>query len=267
MGSVDRRSTSPWTRRGLIAAVAGSWVLVSGCDFLGLGSEEERAREGIVTIAAAGDLAPLVDALPVASMDDADAEVIAALEGGIDVQEPACITVESVGSSIVTTFDGCVLNESGYPLDGTMYVRNIVGDGQSASYSVTLDQLRLGYAASIDGTWSVSRQPGGVSSWSGSLDVETADQRSLGRELDVSWTGSNGCRTIDLGAELGFFGVTNLAVFGLEVCGHRCPTAGEAEISWDAGSSAAWRYDGSDQTEVVIARGERFMVDLGCEPN
>jgi len=246
--------------------VAGACVLAAGCDFLGLGSEEERAREGIVTIAAAGDLAPLVDALPVASMNDAEAEVIAALEGGIDVQDPACITVETVGSAVVASFDGCVLAESEYPLEGTIYVRNIVGDGQSASYSVTLDQLRLGFAASIDGTWSVTREPGGVSAWSGSLDVETADQRSLGRQLDVSWTGSSGCRTIDLGAELGFFGVTNLAVFGLEVCGHRCPTAGEAEISWGAGSSAAWRYDGSDQTEVVIARGARFMADLNCTP-
>ncbi len=266
LGSVTSPSTWHPIRRGLPAAIGGACLLLAGCDFLGLMSEEDRAREGVVTLSATGDLAPLMDAIPVASTDDAQDEVAAALSSAWSLEDPACLTVETLGNAIIVEFADCVLADSGYPVDGTMYVRDILGDGQSASYSIVIEQLRLGFAASIDANWTLTRQPG-ATSWSGNLDVETSEARSLGREVEASWTESGGCRVIDLGAELGFFGVTNLAVSGLEVCAERCPTAGEAEISWDAGSSAAWSYDGSASVEVVIARGDRFDVDLNCTPN
>jgi hypothetical protein len=205
---------------------------------------------------------------------------------GRDTSRPGCLTVDTdLLTFIEATFDNCGAGALDLArLDGS--IRADIGfqtTACAAGLCPEVLELELAFSdlrvsgpggaqfVEIDGTASTSDPIGeGDTTLSGDLDFESP--RGLASfDLDTRFrTDAADCVTATTTAHALVEGSGGLSADiaydarGVVRCPGECPSAGEVEMSFGAGSLLAWSYTGEATVSVIGPRGKEADVALAC---
>ncbi|MCY0988010.1 hypothetical protein OV203_12810 [Nannocystis sp. ILAH1] len=203
-------------------------------------------------------------------------KIIEQVEGGLDTSlaDPTCLTLKSDRTSFLDLqFDRCRFK--GVLLDGGLRVELTTEAGTcdgvecvaATVYTTRLDALTIGKSL-VSAATSVLRiptTPGEPRSYTAEVELTDKLDRELHLRHELTFTRKDGCVDAELGAE---FMVDELAISvaatAVEICGNKCPRAGEVQIAWGNGQALAWEYTGDAEVIVRGPRGREFVLPLEC---
>ncbi len=278
------RATVPFVPSPRLLAAPLALALLA-CEAPATHDDEQVARDTVAALTGSSAQLQLYDGLlgPVnlkgITLALAPTRVIEQVRGGLDeaLADRGCLEIDTDKTHYLDLrFTDC--RYRGVHVDGALRIELTTETGDcdgapcllATRYTTTITALEIGPTQihSARSVLRISEIKGEGRSYTAEVDLIDRNDRPLHLRHELTWRRQGGCTYAELGAKLTVDGrEINAGAEGIEVCGDRCPRAGQVQVAWANGRAIAWSYDGTPEITVQGPRGREFTVELDCEAN